>query len=150
MSDPNYLKHSAAIACGFAGAGRPLHDTFWTLDKMIYQNHLTFTSQLLNVYGIWVVKLSIRAYLLALNFSKRNRWVIWETFAYVTVFKFILPVIQHFGLCRPLTSRWDTRIKDKQRWSQTVQNSIAYTQAISTIVTGMIYATAPIAHLQSV
>ena len=146
----NIAAISVAIACGFAGAGRLLHDPFWTLDKMIYQNHITFASQLLNVYGMWVVKMSICEYLLALDFSKRYRWVIWGTFVFVTVFNFILPVIQHFGLCRPLASRWDTRIKDKQCWSQTVRISIAYTQAISNIVTDLIYATAPIAYLRSV
>lgn len=99
---------------------------------------------------MWVVKLSICAYLLALDFSKRYRRVIWGTFVFVTVFNFILLVIQHFGLCRPLASRWDTRTKDKQCWSQTVRTSIAYSQAISNIVTDLIYATAPIAYLQSV
>jgi hypothetical protein len=68
------------IACGMSGAGRLLRDPFWqpdAVDKMVYQNHLTFVSQLLNVYGMWIVKLSICAYLLALNFSRTYRWVIW-------------------------------------------------------------------------
>ncbi|KAF9693277.1 hypothetical protein EKO04_008770 [Ascochyta lentis] len=141
---------SVAIACGFAGAGRLLRDPFWTIERMIHQNHLTFTTQLLNVYGMYVVKLSVCAYLLALNFSKRYRWVVWGTVAFVTIFNFVLPATQHFGLCRPLASRWDNRIKDKQCWSQNVRIGIAYTQAISNIVTDLIYATAPIAYLRSV
>ncbi|KAF2849533.1 hypothetical protein T440DRAFT_555830 [Plenodomus tracheiphilus IPT5] len=138
------------IVCGFNGAGRLLEDPFWqpnAVDKMIYQNHLTFASQLLNVYGMWVVKLSICVYLLALNFSRGYRR---GTVVFVTVFNFILPVIQHFGLCRPLASRWDTRIIDKQCWPQTVRISIAYTQAISNIITDLVYATAPIAYLRTV
>ena len=48
----NVAAISVAIACGLAGAGRLLRDPFWTLDKKIYQNHNTFISQLLNVYGM--------------------------------------------------------------------------------------------------
>jgi hypothetical protein len=69
-----------SIVCGLSGAGRLLGDPFWqpdAVDKMIFQNHLTFATQLCNVYGMFVVKLSICAYLLALNFSKTYRWVIW-------------------------------------------------------------------------
>lgn len=134
---------------------------------------MVFAAQLLNVYGMWVVKLSICTYLLALNFSKAYRRVIWVspqkpthpnldrtttdhldgaqgTVAFVTIFNFVLPAMQHFWLCRPLASRWDTRITNKQCWPQMVRISIAYTQAISNIVTDLIYATAPIAYLRSV
>jgi hypothetical protein len=71
---------TVTILAGFNGAGRLLDNPFWKPDtavKMVYQNHLTFASQLLNVYGMWVVKLSICAYLLVLNFSRRYRWVVW-------------------------------------------------------------------------
>ncbi|KAH7067877.1 hypothetical protein FB567DRAFT_541392 [Paraphoma chrysanthemicola] len=141
------------IVCGFNGAGRLLRDHFWkpnAQDMMIYQNHLTFASQLLNIYGMWIVKLSICAYLLALNFTRSYRRVIWGTIVFVTIFNFLLPATQHFGLCRPLASRWDTQITNKQCWSQMVRISIAYTQAISNIVTDLIYATAPIVYLRSV
>lgn len=68
------------IVCAFHGAGRLLRDPFWQpdmVDKMIFQNHLAFASAILNMYGIWVVKLSIGVYLLALNFSPAYRYVIW-------------------------------------------------------------------------
>lgn len=69
---------------------------------------------------------------------------------FVTIFNFILPATQHFGLCRPLASRWDTRITDKQCWTQKVRIGIAYTQAISNIITDLLYATAPIVYIRSV
>jgi hypothetical protein len=71
---------SVTIVAGFNGAGRLLGDPFWkpdAVEKMVYLNHLTFASQLRNVYGMWVVKLSICAYLLVLDFSRRYRWVVW-------------------------------------------------------------------------
>jgi hypothetical protein len=55
---------AVSIVRSFYGAGQILSDPFWQpnpVDKMIYQNHITFAAQLLNVYGIWVVKLSICA-----------------------------------------------------------------------------------------
>jgi hypothetical protein len=71
---------STVVVAGFNDAGRLLSDPFWqpdAVEKMVYQNHLTFIAQLLNVYGMWVIKMSICAYLLALNFSKEYRWVVW-------------------------------------------------------------------------
>jgi hypothetical protein len=44
---------------------------------MAYQNKLSFASQMLNIYGIFVVKLSICAYLLILDFSPSYKRVIW-------------------------------------------------------------------------
>lgn len=70
----------AAIVTSFHGAGRLLRDPFWDpnpVDKMAYVNQVSFASQMLNIYGIFVVKLSICAYLLILNFSQRYKWVIW-------------------------------------------------------------------------
>jgi hypothetical protein len=76
---------SVSIVSGFNGAGRLMSDPFWqpdTVEKMVYQNHLVFASQLLNVYAMWIVKLSICTYLLVLNFSREYRWVIWVSTLY--------------------------------------------------------------------
>jgi hypothetical protein len=143
----NIATISVSIACSFAGAGRLLRDPFWTVDKMIRHNHLTFASQLLDIYGMWVVNLSICAYLLALNFSKRYRRVIWGTAAFATLFSLILPTIQHFSLCQPLEARWDIRIAPKRCWNPIRRT---YSQPISNIATELVYATAPIAYLHSV
>ncbi|KAF2635097.1 hypothetical protein P280DRAFT_412298 [Massarina eburnea CBS 473.64] len=136
------------IGCWY-GDGRLLADPYWTVSTLLVKKHMTFAGQLINVYAMFIVKLSICAYLLALNFSRTYRWVVWGTIAFVTTFNFILPASQHFGLCRPLAMRWDSSVKG-QCWSQNVRISIAYTQAISNIVTDLIYATAPIAYIYSV
>jgi hypothetical protein len=76
----NNAAMAVTIVSGFNGAGRLLSDPFWqpdTVEKMVYQNRLVFAAQLLNVYAMWIVKLSICTYLLALNFSRGYRWVIW-------------------------------------------------------------------------
>jgi hypothetical protein len=73
-----------------------------------------------------------------------------STIVFVTIFNFALPAIQHFGLCRPFASRWDIRITNKECWPQVVRIGIAYTQAISNIITDLVYATAPIAYIWSV
>ena len=131
------------------GRGRLLRDPYWTVERKIRQNHITYIGQIMNVYGMYIVKLSICGYLLALNFSRNYRWVIWGTVVFVTIFNFVLPATQHFGLCRPIESRWNIHIKGKC-WPQKVRISIAYTQAISNIVTDLIYATAPIVYLREV
>jgi hypothetical protein len=79
---------AVAIVSSFHGAGRLLDDPFWSTnrdEKMAYQNKLSFASQMLNIYGIFVVKLSICAYLLILNFSKRYRKVVWVSQFYMDI-----------------------------------------------------------------
>ena len=143
----NIATISVSIACSFAGAGRLLRDPFWTVDKMIYHNHITFASQLLDVYSIWVVNLSICVYLLALNFPKQYRRVTWGTAALETLFGVALPTIQHFSLCQPLVAKQDIWIAHKMCWNPIRRT---YLQPNSNIATELIYATAPIAYLHSV
>jgi hypothetical protein len=144
---------AVAIFSSFHGAGRLLRDPFWEKDtenKMRYQNQLSFASQMLNIYGIFVVKLSICAYLLILDFSRCYKRVVWGTIVFITVFNFILPVILHFGSCRDFASGWDVRVVDKQCWPQIVRTSIATAQSISNIVSDLVYATAPIVYIRSI
>lgn len=69
---------------------------------------------------------------------------------FVTIFNLILPAIGQFALCRPLASRWDIRIKDKECWPQLVRIGIGSAQAVSNIISDLVYATAPIVYLRSI
>jgi hypothetical protein len=135
---------------GHSGVGRLQRDPFLTMDRKVVLQKYLFIGQIFNIYTMFIVKLSICAYLLALNFSKGYRHLIWGTVGFVVIFNFIFPSISLWGLCRPLASRWDTRITDKECWPSTVRIAFGYMQSVSNIVTDIVYATAPIVYLRQV
>lgn len=138
------------VMAGFAGAGRLQRDPVLTIDRRVQMQKYLFVGQILNIYAMFLVKLSICAYLLALNFSKLYRRMIWGTLVFVVVFNFVFPSVSLWGLCRPLASRWDTRITNKVCWPVTVRIAFGYMQSVSNIMTDLMYATAPIVYLRQV
>lgn len=63
--------------------------------------------QLLNLYGMALVKLSICAYIFMLNFSKGFRILIWVSVVVHIGLNFIFPTVILFGECTPYTKHWD-------------------------------------------
>lgn len=135
---------------GFAGTGRLQRDPFLTITRRLQLQKYLFIGQILNIYAMFLIKLSICAYLLALNFSKLYRRLMWGTLVFVVVFNFVLPSVSIWGLCRPLAARWDPRITDKVCWPVTIRRAFGYMQSVSNILTDVIYATAPIVYLRQV
>ncbi|KAF2107379.1 hypothetical protein BDV96DRAFT_506219 [Lophiotrema nucula] len=140
------------VLCAYAGQGRYLRDPFYKnmskADKRTLL-HYMFVNQSTNLYIMGVVRLSICAYLMALNFSKSFRVVIWATTFVVVVCGFILPSINVFGWCVPMSMRWDPRVKGHCH-SVKFRTSIAYTNAAANIATDVVFAAAPIIYLRSV
>lgn len=72
------------------------------------ENYLWYlwVGQLLNLYGMALVKLSICAYIFMLNFSKSFRVLIWlSVFVHIGI-NLIFPTIILFGECTPYTKHW--------------------------------------------
>ena len=135
---------------GFTGAGHLQRDPFLTVIQRVRLQKLLFLGQIFNMYAMFLVKLSICTYLLALNFSRTYRHLIWTTSLFVLVFNFIFPSVSLWGLCRPLAARWDSRITKKSCWPVTVRIAFGYMQSISNITTDVMFATAPIVYLRQV
>jgi hypothetical protein len=138
------------VMAGLAGAGRLQHDPFLTTIRKVRLQKYLFVGQILNIYAMFLIKLSICTYLLALNFSKVYRGLMWGTLVFVITFNFIFPSVSLWGLCRPLAARWDSRIADKVCWPVTVRIAFGYMQSVSNIMTDLMYATAPIVYLRQV
>jgi hypothetical protein len=62
--------------------------------------------QLLNLYGMALVKLSICTYILMLNFSKSFRILIWISIVVHISLNFVFPSIILFGECTPYNKHW--------------------------------------------
>jgi hypothetical protein len=108
--------------------------------------HLIYASQSLNVYAIFIAKLSICAYLMPLAFRRGFRAVVWMSVIVVVVCNFIIPSISHFGECRPIAMNWNPKIQGKC-WPLSVRLGAAYTQAAANIVTDLVYAASPMVYL---
>jgi len=74
------------------------------LEKYLYY---LWIGQLLNLYGMALIKLSVCAYIFMLDFSKPFRIVIWTSVAFHLAINFVFPSIILFGECSPISKHWD-------------------------------------------
>ncbi|KAH9876723.1 hypothetical protein J1614_003855 [Plenodomus biglobosus] len=139
-----------AIFAAHGGQGRLMADPWWLIPgHTSYELRIIFITQCLNVYAMFLVKASICAYLMALDFGPSYRVIIWISVAIVVSCNFIMMLILHFAYCRPYWSRWDFSVQGKC-WPDAVSEVTAYLQIVSNIVTDLIYAAAPIVYLRHV
>lgn len=101
--------------------------------------HMIFITQCLNVYAMFLVKASIRAYLLALKFVRSYRVLVWVSVVVVVMYNFIMMLNLHFAYCRPYFSRWDFSMK-QECWPASVSEATAYVQIASNIFTDLVSA----------
>jgi hypothetical protein len=90
------------------GGGKHIWDPVFK-DPANLREYLRFLwfGQLLNLYGMALVKLSICAYIFMLNFSKGFRALIWASVVVHIGLNFVFPTIILFGECTPYTKHWD-------------------------------------------
>jgi hypothetical protein len=105
------LAITGAVCCykmAEVGGGRHIYDPIFkepgNLKEYMYYLWL---GQLLNLYGMALVKLSICAYIFMLNFSKGFRALIWFSVVIHISLNFIFPTVILFGECTPYTKHWD-------------------------------------------
>ncbi|CAN9154491.1 unnamed protein product [Alternaria alternata] len=146
----NFLGCVYAVLCAKGGQGRLMADPWWLIPgKTSKELHLIFISQTLNVYAMFLVKASICAYLMALDFGRSYRILIWVSVVVVVICNFIMMLILHFAYCRPYYSRWDFSVQG-ECWPEAVSEVTAYVQIASNIFTDLIYAAGPIVYLRRV
>jgi hypothetical protein len=90
------------------GGGKHIWDpVFKNPNNLTKYLRFLWMGQLLNLYGMAVVKLSICAYIFMLNFSKSFRALIWVSVVVHIGLNFVFPTIILFGECTPYTKHWD-------------------------------------------
>jgi hypothetical protein len=105
-------------------------------------------SQLLNLVAVAVLKWSICAWLLVLNFSKLYQAIVWLSILMVTALGFLAPVLTLFG-CSPVRANWDYSYEPRKCWAKGTLE-LSYSQGISNIITDVVYMAAPLIYLSSV
>lgn len=84
------------------GGGKHIWDPMLK-DMNNLRNYMRYLwlGQLLNLYGMALVKLSICAYIFMLNFSKSFRILIWASVVVHIGLNFVFPTVILFGECTP-------------------------------------------------
>jgi hypothetical protein len=121
----------------YAGAGRLVADPFWTSDRTYTFIHFQFISICLQMYAMFLVKLSVCTYLLALNFSRKFRVIMWIVTLIVVIFNLAMPLLFHFWSCRPYYFRWNPEIVP-ECWPEIVGTVTEYAQIVSNICTDLV------------
>ncbi|EAT86327.1 hypothetical protein SNOG_06496 [Parastagonospora nodorum SN15] len=102
----------AGAACCYVmadyGGGKHIWDPVFK-DPANLREYLRFLwfGQLLNLYGMALVKLSICAYIFMLNFSKGFRALILASVVVHIGLNFVFPTVILFGECTPYSKHWD-------------------------------------------
>ncbi|PSN72643.1 hypothetical protein BS50DRAFT_630650 [Corynespora cassiicola Philippines] len=110
-------------------------------------SYFLWIAQIVNIIGVALLKWSICAYLLVLNFSKVYQGIVWLSILMVTAFNFLAPVLTLFG-CTPLEANWNRGVTGKCWARGTLE--LSYTQGISNILTDVVYMAAPLIYLSRV
>ncbi|KAL5385306.1 hypothetical protein DPSP01_004765 [Paraphaeosphaeria sporulosa] len=137
------------ILCVRAGAGRLVSDPFWASHRVYTTIHFEFISINLQMNAMFLVKLSVCTYLLALNFSRRFRVIMWLVTLIVVMFNLIMPLLFNFWSCQPYYFRWHPEIVP-ECWPEMVGMVAIYAQIVSNICTDLVYASAPLVYLRQV
>ncbi|KAH7396828.1 hypothetical protein DE146DRAFT_720315 [Phaeosphaeria sp. MPI-PUGE-AT-0046c] len=134
------------------GGGRHIWDPIFKNPANL-ENYMRYLwiGQLLNLYGMALVKLSICAYIFMLNFSKSFRILIWTSVVVHIGLNFVFPTVILFGECTPYTKHWDILgTQPGSCWSTKPKVISGYMGAATNIGTDLIYTIAPLIYLRRV
>jgi hypothetical protein len=145
---------AGAICCyvtaGY-GAGRHAWDPILTPYNLRQYLYYIWLGQLLNLYGMALVKLSVCAYILMLDFSKTFRIIIWVSVVVHLLINFVFPTIILFGECTPYTKHWDITGKEPGScWGALPRLISGYSGAAVNIATDLLYTMAPLIYISRV
>ncbi|KAF1949393.1 hypothetical protein CC80DRAFT_598981 [Byssothecium circinans] len=144
------VAHSWTLAAAYAGLGKVFVDPndIAAAKKRVY--YLIHIGGAMNMYAMFFVKISVCSYLLALDFSKIYRRIIYISIVLLVITGLFLPMIAHWVSCKPIEAIWDTSIKKKKCWPKIFNISVTYTQSAINVLTDLIYTAAPLIYLRRV
>lgn len=133
------------------GGGKHMWDPIMTphnLEKYLYYLWL---GQLLNLYGMALIKLSVCAYIFMLDFSRAFRIMIWISVVVHILVNFVFPTVILFGECTPYTKHWDVAgTKPGSCWGDRPRVISGYSGAAVNIATDLLYTMAPLIYIARV
>ena len=145
----------AGAACCYrmaeVGGGRHIWDPMLTPRNLETYLYYLWLGQLLNLYGMALVKLSVCAYIFMLDFSRIFRIIIWASVVIHVLVNVVFPTVILFGECTPYTRHWDVAgTKPGSCWSATPRVISGYSGAAVNILTDLLYTMAPLIYIARV
>ncbi|KAF9737629.1 integral membrane protein [Paraphaeosphaeria minitans] len=133
------------------GAGKHVWDPSQTPDHLEKYLKWLWFSQLFNLYGMALIKLSICAYILMLDFTKAYRIIIWLSVVIHVGNNFVFPSVILLGECQPISKHWDVAgTQPGSCWGDKPKVISGYSGAATNILTDMIYTVAPLVYISRV
>ncbi|KAF2853152.1 alpha/beta-hydrolase [Plenodomus tracheiphilus IPT5] len=133
------------------GGGKHVWDPIMTPANLEKYLHYVWVGQLLNLYGMALIKLSVCTYIFMLDFSRAFRVVIWFSVVLHLGLNFIFPSVILFGECDPISKHWDVAgTQPGSCWSATPRVVSGYSGAACNILTDLIYTMAPLIYISRV
>ncbi|KAH7384660.1 Alpha/Beta hydrolase protein [Pyrenochaeta sp. MPI-SDFR-AT-0127] len=142
---------SFAYKMAEVGGGKHVWDPIMTPANLEKYLRYLWVGQLLNLYGMALIKLSVCAYIFMLDFSKGFRVVIWLSVIIHISLNFIFPSIILFGECKPISKHWDVAgTQPGSCWPAKPRVISGYSGAATNILTDLIYTMAPLIYISRV
>ncbi|CAA9956736.1 hypothetical protein CFE70_000333 [Pyrenophora teres f. teres 0-1] len=150
-----YVLAVAGAACCYkmaeVGGGKHVWDPIMTPQNLEKYLYFLWLGQILNLYGMALIKLSVCAYIFMLDFSKTFRIIIWVSVVIHLGINFVFPTVILFGECTPYSKHWDvTHTKPGSCWGATPRVISGYSGAATNILTDMLYTLAPLVYIARV
>ena len=133
------------------GGGRHVWDPILTPQNMETYLYMLWLGQLLNLYGMALIKLSVCAYIFMLDFSRTFRIIIWLSVVIHVGVNVVFPTVILFGECTPYTKHWDVSgMKPGSCWDAKPRVISGYSGAAVNIATDLLYTMAPLIYIARV
>jgi hypothetical protein len=145
----NLVANSLQFAMTANGQGKHIYDPSISKAMLLRYSKCLFVSQITNIWAMGLVKASICAYLMALNFSTLYRAVVWFSIFIVVSLNFISPTVSRFGYCRPISKVWAPKTPG-HCWKPRTRVILSYLNVGSNIFTDLIYTAAPLVYIAQV
>ncbi|PSK37371.1 hypothetical protein B9Z65_2113 [Elsinoe australis] len=145
----NVTSNIATVLSSYNGQGFHSYDPSVTPATVQRTMMYIWIAQFTNIYSMFLLKCSISAYLLVLNFSKKYRIIIWCSVAMIMICNFTFPTIALFGGCRPISFRWN-KMQQGACWPAIIDSISGYQQSVANIITDVVYSASPLVYLSSV
>ncbi|KAH6633621.1 hypothetical protein C7974DRAFT_175493 [Boeremia exigua] len=147
----------AVVGASFAyktaevGGGRHVWDPIQTPANLEKYLRWLWFGQLFNLYGMALIKLSICAYILMLDFSRSYRVIIWVSIVLHIGINFVFPSVILLGECQPISKHWDiSGTQPGSCWGDKPRVISGYSGAATNILTDLIYTIAPLVYISKV
>jgi len=129
--------------------GRHIKDPSVGFANIMKYSKYLWINQIINLVAVAVLKWSICAYLLVLDFSKLYRGIVWLSIVLITAFNFLAPVLTLFG-CTPIDANWNIGMRAKAKCWAKGTLPMSYAQGVINILTDVMYVVAPLIYLSQV